>query len=215
MGLPVVVPAEQPKLPLKHVDHFGPLPQKNHQLWVREELFANWGRDCGENGGVASGEMVAVGVRGGSPPYLKIRLRRIFAAGMAALECVAVALLCFDSAAREATEVREPRAGRGRAEARAHFRTICAVDGDVAPIHRRHEGGLREGLGVPVELARVVVHEHAGLAHLAVHLELIVVEAPAEACQVWWRWRCRAMCWGKQLFQPTTVGAEVLVPLRL
>ena len=124
---------------------------------------------------------VGGGGRGG-PPYQKIRLRRVFVVGVAALKCDAVALRCFDFAALKATEVREPLAGRQRTEACAPVGTKCTVDGDGAAIHRRREGGLRVGLGVPVELARVVVHEHVRLQHLALHLELPVVEPPADAC---------------------------------
>ena len=125
--------------------------------------------------------MIGVGGRGGSS-YQKIRLRRIFSLGVAAHERLAVAIRAFDFAALKATEVREPRAGRQRTEACAPVGTKCTVDGDGAAIHRRREGGLRVGLGVPVELARVVVHEHVRLQHLALHLELPVVEPPADAC---------------------------------
>ena len=130
-------------------------------------------------------EAVGGGACGGAS-YHKIRLRRVFPLGVAAHERLAIVIRPWDFAALEATEMREPLAGRQRAEACAPARTECPIDGDGAPIHRRHEGGLREGLGVPVELARVVVHEHVRLEHIAVHLELAVVEAPAEACQVWW-----------------------------
>ena len=39
VGLSGIVPAEQPKLPLKHVDLFGLLPCDDNQIWVGEELF--------------------------------------------------------------------------------------------------------------------------------------------------------------------------------
>ena len=43
VGLPVVVAAEQPELPLKPVDRFSLLPQNKHQLWLGEELFCELG----------------------------------------------------------------------------------------------------------------------------------------------------------------------------
>ena len=64
-------------------------------------------------GGGTGEEMIGVGGRGGSS-YQKIRRRRIFSLGVAAHERLAVAIRAFDFAALKATEVREPRAGRGR-----------------------------------------------------------------------------------------------------
>ena len=123
--------------------------------------------------------------------YLEVSFGFVDVGGAAALERFGEGFLRFDPRTCEAPEGGQASPGRERAEAAAVARPKRAANVDGLTRNGRREGGLGAGLGVPVELARVVVHEYARLQRFASHHQLFFEETPAEAGQVRrgrWRW---------------------------